>query len=219
MIGKFTFHPVGQGLFYSGSIGSFNFIYDCGSFNKKTLHKEIGKLCNDLSDKCNKPEIDLLIISHFHYDHICGMEYLFYKFKINNVIIPYMTDEQKLFTVAKLIDDFSIANTESIEDNQATDDLFQLKNLIINPYDYFRERTDGNISILGEIDNTAQSPIVPEESESLHKAKEILTIRIVTLLLLKYGGLNFIIKKLMMIKYQVLRMPWKNHLEQVQLMY
>lgn len=170
MEAKFTFHPVGQGLFYSGSIGSFRFIYDCGSFNRNSLRNEISKLCNDLSDKCNKPEIDLLIISHFHYDHICGIEDLLRKFKINNVIIPYMTDEQKLFTIAKLIYDFNIANIERIEDQRTTEDLSALLRLVINPDNYFREMGVRNISILGDIDNTRQSQLFSIESELLNGA-------------------------------------------------
>jgi len=35
----FTFHNVGQGLFYSGKIENFNFIYDCGSENTTWLKK------------------------------------------------------------------------------------------------------------------------------------------------------------------------------------
>ena len=33
---KFKFHPVGQGLFYTGSIakGRYNFVYDCGTESK-----------------------------------------------------------------------------------------------------------------------------------------------------------------------------------------
>jgi len=30
---RFTFQNVGQGLFYTGMIDSFNFVYDCGSEN------------------------------------------------------------------------------------------------------------------------------------------------------------------------------------------
>jgi len=35
---SFRFHPVGQGLFYSGRIGDFSFVYDCGTADKGALY-------------------------------------------------------------------------------------------------------------------------------------------------------------------------------------
>ncbi|MBQ3640893.1 hypothetical protein II906_03080 [bacterium] len=68
-IGNFTFHPVGHGLFYTGIIKSlaskkqFSFIYDCGGKTNDILNKSFE------SDEL--PEsIDMLVISHFHSDHI-----------------------------------------------------------------------------------------------------------------------------------------------------
>ena len=71
-----TFHPIGQGAFYSErhifTTTEFTVVYDCGSSTIK------GK---KLETKINSsfPEnqiIDILFISHFHADHINGIEYL-----------------------------------------------------------------------------------------------------------------------------------------------
>jgi len=87
---RFTFHNVGQGLFYSGEIEfnddkRFLFIYDCGSESKNAIEKAI----NDFSKETKKKEIDMLVISHFHNDHISGLNYLLNKYNIKIAIIPY----------------------------------------------------------------------------------------------------------------------------------
>lgn len=65
-----TVYPVGQGSFYSEVFflpegKTFTVVYDCGSSNRKELHREI--------DHSGIKEIDLLVISHFHTDHINGL--------------------------------------------------------------------------------------------------------------------------------------------------
>ena len=63
-----TIHPVGQGAFYSEIFSAhkkklFTTVYDCGSNNKRSLTTETKQL-----DKVN-----LVFISHFHEDHINGI--------------------------------------------------------------------------------------------------------------------------------------------------
>jgi glyoxylase-like metal-dependent hydrolase (beta-lactamase superfamily II) len=77
---EFTFHNVGQGLFYTGEISSnksiFRFVYDCGQDNSNknvcsavdAFHSRV--MDGDIGNE--KPLINLLIISHFHYDHVSG---------------------------------------------------------------------------------------------------------------------------------------------------
>lgn len=107
-IGTFTFHGVGQGLMYTGSISSFpvntcdtivslpcpptlNFIYDCGTLNEKD---ELKKAVNGLP-----PHLDFIVISHLDADHINGLEILqgYYSSKnISNkikVFLPYFDVE------------------------------------------------------------------------------------------------------------------------------
>ena len=117
-VGNFTFHPVGHGLFYTGLIkplsgnDQFTFIYDCGGKTKKIINNAI--------EKDNLPEIvDMLIISHFHSDHIKGIVELTKKHRIKKAILPYLDDTQKIIYLASLAEE---------KENKA-----DLINFILNP--------------------------------------------------------------------------------------
>lgn len=89
---EFTFHGVGQGLFYSGKIHNFNFIYDCGSESKaKYLNDSIERYALE-----NSNQINLLIISHFHLDHISGIFKLIQNHRIENLVMPYFIPAERL---------------------------------------------------------------------------------------------------------------------------
>ena len=77
----FTFHGIGQGLFYSGSIanGGFNFVYDCGS-EQSTMLKKVTLPFNDLG---------FVAVSHFHDDHVNGLPALFRNHRVEKVFLPY----------------------------------------------------------------------------------------------------------------------------------
>lgn len=92
-----TFLPVGQGACYLEEFvfsekqnkTKFVMMYDCGctstDWAKKVLKKELE----------NISEIDLLILSHFHEDHVNLLPYLQnLKVNIKNVWIPYFNEEQ-----------------------------------------------------------------------------------------------------------------------------
>ena len=93
---EFRFHNVGQGLFYSGEIersGSYlRFVYDCGSETTKMISNAVETFKQSIKDS----EIDMLVISHFHEDHVSGLEELFNSFTIKNVILPYFTPIERL---------------------------------------------------------------------------------------------------------------------------
>jgi hypothetical protein len=94
---SYKFHPVGQGLFYSGRIDGFNFVYDCGTSSDNIfLSNSIDSLKNELKNhKANK--LDLLIISHFDKDHINGIETLLISLRgVRNVVLPYLYPEERL---------------------------------------------------------------------------------------------------------------------------
>lgn len=90
-----TFHPVGQGTFYTEQIenkaggAKFTVVYDCGSGNTNNCPQS---LC-DYLDTCIDAykEIDILFISHFHNDHINGIKSLIGNgVKIKNIVLPYV---------------------------------------------------------------------------------------------------------------------------------
>ena len=114
-----TFHPIGQGAFYTErhlcEDSEFTIVYDCGSttLRREKLEKKI---------KLTFPKdhtIDVLFISHFHADHINGIEILRSHCKIKNVIIPLIEKTSKtLFKVANLIDSEFI-DTRLIDDPES----------------------------------------------------------------------------------------------------
>lgn len=91
---EFAFHPVGQGLFYTGSIfnGSYNFVYDYGgSINKN----DFNKIIDEYTDKIGQNDIDFIIISHLHSDYFNGLYELIDSckskgIKIKKLILPYL---------------------------------------------------------------------------------------------------------------------------------
>lgn len=106
---KFTAHPVGQGLFYSGMVdiegrrysdsSSFRFVFDCGSLNKGNADEEVNHYRNTVLKEDNF--LDLLIISHFDADHVSHIKKLLENRKVKNVVLPFTTLEERLFLVLK----------------------------------------------------------------------------------------------------------------------
>lgn len=91
-----TFHPVGQGAFYSERINDFNFVYDCGSSSNKVGREKVVRQSFDKDDV-----IDLLAISHFDEDHINLIPILKNTVKkIKAVIFPLMSSEQKAYVLS-----------------------------------------------------------------------------------------------------------------------
>ena len=90
---EFTFHNVGHGLFYSGRIGDFNFVYDCGSRKKGQIQSAVREFKRNILRKSN---IDMLVLSHLHADHISGLDILLDKTGVNTVFLPYLLPEERL---------------------------------------------------------------------------------------------------------------------------
>ena len=98
---RFTFQNVGQGLFYTGTIERFNFVYDCGSENPVFLDQAIDTYWNV---ELAKKKIDLLTISHFHDDHVNGLEELLQKVPVHTVVVPYFDAIERLILSLRRID-------------------------------------------------------------------------------------------------------------------
>lgn len=99
-----TAHAIGQGGFYSECFeindkDKFRLVYDCGSetlvptskSNKTNFKKIINSdLCKSANSRKN--DIDVLVVSHFHADHINGIEFLNPKY----IVIPLIDKKQLL---------------------------------------------------------------------------------------------------------------------------
>lgn len=113
-----TFHPVGQGAFYSERIDDFNMVYDCGT--STALNPQNKSVTQHFT---KKDIINILVISHFDEDHINLIPTLKDTVKeIKMVIYPLMEPEFK----ACILSTYNDPNLLSI---------------VLNPEEYFGERT------------------------------------------------------------------------------
>lgn len=88
-------HPIGQGGFYTETLKNnngdeFNVVYDCGGNGQKFM--------NDYLDSCfpERQTLDMVFVSHFHYDHINGLIHLLKNNDVKYLIIPQLTPDLML---------------------------------------------------------------------------------------------------------------------------
>ncbi len=92
-----TFHPVGHGAFYTERFyddnddNIANVVFDCGCFEpgKNPVCKNRIRAIVDktFSENC---VIDALFVSHFHIDHINGIQHLMNRCDVKKIYIPYL---------------------------------------------------------------------------------------------------------------------------------
>jgi beta-lactamase superfamily II metal-dependent hydrolase len=85
-----TFHPIGQGAFYSERHDNFNIVYDCGELGNEKLGEKVVKQAFEEGEN-----IDILFISHFDADHVNKIEVLKEQCNIKKVILPLLHKEEK----------------------------------------------------------------------------------------------------------------------------
>ena len=146
-----TFFPVGQGAFYSEThkLGdrTFTMVYDCGS---STLKKnEMVKIIENAF--AENSIIDVLFISHFHADHVNGIELLAKRCKIKLVIMPLITNEEMVLVNAINLSVYGFDSTRIFE----------------RPEDFFGKRT----SFIGIL-QTDDEDLDKHESVSLSEFNE-----------------------------------------------
>ncbi len=144
------FHPIGQGLFYSSSLYlndniTANVIFDCGSENIELIKKGIKGF--------NSNNIDVLIISHLHFDHISGLDFLLKNRRVNTVVLPYLIPEERI-----LIQSLNYNKPEWYNE------------FLSNPYSYLNEKenVENVIIINGSDEENDYSENFPEEIPPLN---------------------------------------------------
>lgn len=87
---KRTFHPVGQGGFYSERHNNFNIVYDCGAIPVSDAKPVVQAAFS------NSEDIDVLFVSHFDYDHVSAISTLQKNVRnIKQVVLPLLDEEHK----------------------------------------------------------------------------------------------------------------------------
>ncbi|MBR4918901.1 MAG: MBL fold metallo-hydrolase [Bacteroidales bacterium] len=114
-------HPVGQGGFYTETFSDdqqeATFVYDCGGFDN-AQKKMNSYLDCFLSNKKPKKKIEAVFISHFHADHINGLQYLLENAEVKYLFLPQLSEDVMLEALVynycltrsnKLVNDFLIS--------------------------------------------------------------------------------------------------------------
>lgn len=167
---RMTQHPVGQGGLFYGHIrhrdGGLKWIYDCGSKDKVELKREIDRISN----LCNGT-INALYLSHFHADHIDGINYLTQSvgknIKVEDVIMPYLDQFERIAILAQHeVDGISLTN--------------EVKEFIINTEQFLFERGVDRVIMVNHRDSdeddgiytTSPEPIEPEDRIRFEDSKK-----------------------------------------------
>lgn len=144
---SFTLHSVGQGFYYSGKIDNFHFIYDCGSEKgfTETLNSELSFYNESIN---NDNSIGLLVISHFDYDHVSGIENLLNTNTVDTVVIPYIPFAKRI--------EFSLKHYNSDE---------WYINFLFKPIEYLNEKNIKRIYVIYGNNGGFDSDIIPVNPE------------------------------------------------------
>ena len=144
-----TFHPVGQGAFYSERFyeegnpqAKYNIVFDCGTSWGNILKAK--KVVTQAFDK--NDWIDYLFISHLYYDHVSLVNTLIESVdrKIRNIVLPLVNREEVRIGI----------NLSFIANHQETEDFLRR---ILDFMDGDNNGQDTHIEFIGENDNKAQS--------------------------------------------------------------
>ena len=112
-----TFHPVGQGAFYSERFydgtqqqnAMHNIVYDCGAaFRHEWPKNHVVKQAYTDED-----EIDYLFISHLDYDHVSLVNTLMKSVKrVKKIVLPLVSEEQLIIGMAYYLISLEYGDTE-----------------------------------------------------------------------------------------------------------
>lgn len=104
---RLVVYAVGQGLFqslsylpraYYGNCGSFNMVFDCGTLEPYKKIYGTNAVENFVKyDMSRSLYLDLLIISHLHWDHVSLLPILLDRVNVRKVMLPYLTPCERLY--------------------------------------------------------------------------------------------------------------------------
>ena len=151
-----TFHPVGQGAYYSERhiSNNINIVYDCGTEYKNRNNKGIKSVVHQSFSK--DEIIDILFISHFDFDHISLIDELMNTVKeVKNVVIPLLSSKQ-VNLLSNLYEALQAPN---------------LVKLVTSPRIFF-----GNKTRIVKVERSSERPNESQESTNLSNSVQDLNI-------------------------------------------
>lgn len=100
----YHYHPVGQGLFCSGSFkrpdhDPYRWVYDCGTERGTRTARSTALVSSELASlaaEVGTGRLDLVTLSHFDEDHLSGMLELLRTFEVGTLLLPYLTPWERL---------------------------------------------------------------------------------------------------------------------------
>lgn len=101
--------PVGHGFFHTGMVKTeadskvYRYVYDCGSKSRSQVVRQIESYCKNEELEHREPVLDMLVLSHFHADHINGVPQLLKLFKVKKLVLPYLARDFQLAALANLL--------------------------------------------------------------------------------------------------------------------
>ena len=78
----------------------FLYVYDCGSEPKRHAYREVKALVG----ACPSHRLDMLFLSHFDRDHMCGIPRLLRAsdgFAVDTIVLPYIETEARIIALAR----------------------------------------------------------------------------------------------------------------------
>lgn len=111
-------YPVGQGFFHAGFIDGnghgkpLRYVIDCGSMAKYAAERK-ARIREYVKSLRTKKSLDILFITHFHTDHVSGIEQLLTAVKVDTIVMPFLNVEDRLIAYARsLSEDRASAEAE-----------------------------------------------------------------------------------------------------------
>lgn len=124
-----TFWAVGHGAFYTEQFVDhntdqyFTAVYDCGG---KGIKKSVDDFLKNVKRNSNgKPCVDLLFISHFHYDHINGVQELINKAAVKRIFIPQLSQQ-------RLAEAYIYNSIQTLDKRQTNSTIRSAQQFIVN---------------------------------------------------------------------------------------
>lgn len=152
-----SLRPVGQGAFYTEVFKkddgtSFTVVYDCGTeTDSSVLEAQINEFRKGIS------QIDILFISHFHKDHISGLDKLLEDISVIKTVIPMLPAH--IMTLAR-VQNLLHCKEEALAADAIIKELYLSdktpkrfgKVIVVEPLDYsdLSDEENGSVQGLGE---------------------------------------------------------------------